>query len=704
MAGSEAASLLCICGTDTDAGKTVVTAALLRAAQGRGLGTVAVKPVQTGCSRAADGALIAPDVAVYNQAAPGASSAVLYTFAEACSPHLAAGRAGAYLDAQAVASETRRAASGFELALVEGAGGLLVPLNDTECLADVFAELAVSADAPALLVVGNKLGAVNHALLTLEALRNRGVEPLGFVLVNQQPQAGPESDMEPAIRRDNREIISRQAALPCLAVLPHCPEINSADQAAMAAGWEKLAGLLQPVLDALLAALEKRRAESAAALLDFDRDHLWHPYTSALKPLTTWQAVASRGPHLWLRDRAGHEYRVIDGMSSWWAAIHGYNSPRLLEALRAQAARLPHVMFGGISHAPAVKLGQKLLELAPDGMEYVFLSDSGSVAVEVAIKMALQYQAAAAKASGQPEKSRLLTVRGGYHGDTLGCMSVCDPVNGMHSLFATALPEQFFAPRPDCRWDRPYDPASLEPVRIMFREQAGDIAAVIIEPVVQGAGGMWFYRPEYLAGLRTLCDEHGCLLILDEVATGFGRTGRMFACEWAGISPDIMCVGKGLTGGTMSLAATLASGGVARGISRAGGVLMHGPTFMGNPLACAVALASLELLEETPWRERVEHIEEILAAGLVPCRELPGVADVRVLGAIGVVEMKEEVPVEALQEFFVRERGVWLRPFGRLIYLMPPYSTGDDDLRALCRAVRDAAAWLAETNQDGKWV
>lgn len=691
-------ALLCICGTDTDAGKTVLTAALLRAAAGRGLRALAVKPVQTGCDPAPDGQLIAPDVAVYNQAAPGASSAVLYTFAEACSPHLAAGRAGASLEAGKIAAETRRVAGGFDLALVEGAGGLLVPLNATECLADVFAELAAASDAPALLVVGNKLGAVNHALLTLGALRNRGIEPLGFVLVNPRPL--PEGDIERAIGRDNPAIISRQGRLACLAELPYCPEISADDAGLADDGWEKLAALLGPVLDAIRQRQERRRQGSAAELLDFDRDHLWHPYTSALEPLKTWQATASRGPHLFLRDRQGRDYRVIDGMSSWWAAIHGYNSPALLQALRAQAARLPHVMFGGITHEPAVQLGRKLLELAPAGLEYVFLSDSGSVSVEVALKMALQYQVAA----GQPGKSRLLTVRGGYHGDTLGCMSVCDPVNGMHSLFNSVLPEQLFAPRPACRWDQPFDPASLEPVRALFQERAEEIAGLIIEPIVQGAGGMWFYHPEYLAGLRALCDQHRSLLILDEVATGFGRTGRMFACEWAGIAPDIMCVGKGLTGGTMSLAATLASAEVARGLSRAGGVLMHGPTFMGNPLACAVALASLELLADSPWRERVGHIEELMTAGLAPARALPGVADVRVLGAIGVLEMQEPVPVEALQDFFVRERGVWLRPFGRLIYLMPPYTSGDEDIYTLCRAAVEAAARLSNTSEDKRWA
>jgi adenosylmethionine-8-amino-7-oxononanoate aminotransferase len=340
-------------------------------------------------------------------------------------------------------------------------------------------------------------------------------------------------------------------------------------------------------------------------------------------------------------------------------------------------------MFGGLTHAPAVELGRRLVELAPPGLEHVFFADSGSVAVEVAIKMALQY----AVATGHPEKCRLLTVRGGYHGDTFAAMSVCDPVTGMHHLFSGILPKQLFAERPSCRFDAPFDEASVAGFTSLMEAHAAEIAAVIIEPIVQGAGGMWFYHGDYLRRVRDLCDRHDVLLILDEIATGFGRTGRMFACEHAGIAPDILCLGKALTGGMMTLAATLATKCVAHGVSKGGLPFMHGPTFMANPLACAVGVASLDLLTESDWQANIARLEVALREGLAPCRDAPRVADVRVLGGIGVVEMREPVDVAALQEQFVAD-GVWIRPFGRLIYLMPPYIAGEAELEMLTGTVR----------------
>jgi adenosylmethionine---8-amino-7-oxononanoate aminotransferase len=396
--------------------------------------------------------------------------------------------------------------------------------------------------------------------------------------------------------------------------------------------------------------------------------------------------VAAEGVRLQLAD--GRE--LIDGMSSWWCAIHGYRHPALDAAVREQLGRMAHVMFGGLTHEPAVRLAERLVEIAPDGLDRVFLSDSGSVSVEVAIKLCLQFQ----RAAGHPRRTRLLTVRGGYHGDTFGAMAVCDPVSGMHSLFTGVLPEHVFAERPPDGFDAGLDEGWAEHVAELVARHAHELAAVIVEPVVQGAGGMRFHAPECVALLRRLCDEHGLLLVLDEIATGFGRTGggALFASEHAGVAPDVMCVGKALTGGYLTLAATLCTGAVAEAVSAGeGGGLMHGPTFMANPLACAVALASLELLADGGWRERVATIEAGLRAGLEPARELPGVVDVRVRGAIGVVQLDRNVDLPAATAAAV-DRGVWLRPFRDLIYTMPPYVIGAEDLARLTGAIVAAAA------------
>ena len=419
-------------------------------------------------------------------------------------------------------------------------------------------------------------------------------------------------------------------------------------------------------------------------MLAFDGEHVWHPYGALPGALSPLPVVSAKGVRLKLAD--GRE--LIDGMSSWWCAIHGYRHPVLDGAVSEQLERMSHVMFGGLTHEPAVRLAERLVEITPSGLEQVFFADSGSVSVEVAIKLCLQFQ----RALGRSERTRLLTVRGGYHGDTFGAMAVCDPIRGMHSMFTGMLPEHVFAERPPDGFDAGLNDAWAEHVSELVARHAHELAAVIVEPVVQGAGGMRFYAPECVALLRKLCDEHDLLLVLDEIATGFGRTGALFACEHAGVTADVMCVGKALTGGYMTLAATLCTRAVSDAVcSGEGGGLMHGPTFMANPLACAVALASLDLLLDGGWRERVATIEDGLRTGLEPARELPGVVDVHVLGAIGVVQLREEVNVAAVTAAAI-ERGVWLRPFRDLIYTMPAYVMDAEDLAKVTAAVVDAAA------------
>ncbi len=422
-------------------------------------------------------------------------------------------------------------------------------------------------------------------------------------------------------------------------------------------------------------------------LLEQDHKRVWHPYSALGADLPIYPVSSAHGVRIKLAD--GRE--LIDGMSSWWSAIHGYNHPAINDALNEQLANMAHVMFGGLTHQPAVDLATQLVNITPSSLQTVFFVDSGSVATEVALKMAIQYW----YAKNIKDKTKFLTIRHGYHGDTFGAMSVSDPVNGMHSIFAETLAQQLIADAPECQFDQSSTETDIASLLSQLENNHQQIAAIILEPIVQGAGGMRFYSPDYLSQVRQLCDQFDVLLILDEIATGFGRTGKLFACEHASIEPDILCLGKALTGGYMSLAATLTSLEIAATISSGEpGLFMHGPTFMANPLACTAGLASLKILLASPWQERVNNIEKLLRSGLEPCNQLPGVKDVRVLGAIGVVELHNPVDIKTIQPMFV-EVGVWIRPFGHLVYLMPPFIINNHDLVFLTDAVIDIVARIS---------
>ncbi len=669
---------LFISGTSTDVGKSLVTAALSRALWQEGMAHLAVKPVQTGVVQINDA-----DASLYSKAHVGLdvpralAGRTLISYTLPASPHLAAAHAGESLSASCVLT----ALSGIEEhvpLLLEGAGGLYVPLNAHESMLDVMQAVC----CPVVLVMRNTLGALNHTLLSLDALRQRAV-PVQALICKDVDM--PSTEQEKSIRADNRAYLQAYAARRGIELYV-MPYVETLDEN----GWDVLAESIRPLALTLVSMWQGAdAAPQEEQMLAWDKAHLWHPYTSATEPLPVYEVTHTKGTRLYLRDGRA----LIDGMSSWWCAVHGYGHAALVHAAQEQVARMSHVMFGGISHAPAIQAGQKLLTLLPQGstLSRIFWADSGSVAVEVALKMALQYQ----QGMGQGQRTKVLSPRGGYYGDTLGAMAVCDPITGMHSLFNHVLPQHIFVERPNCTFDvyddAVFDAASLAPLEEAFAVHGHELAAVILEPVVQGAGGMYFYHPLYVQRVRELCDAHAVLLILDEIATGFGRTGKMFAHEWCAeygkrVNPDILCVGKALTGGMMTLAASLCTEIVAQGICNEGNVFVHGPTFMANPLACAVAAASLDVLEHSAWQKQVQRIEAELRQGLAPCMLHASVREVRVLGAIGVVEMHEPVCMAKLQAFFVQE-GVWIRPFGRLVYIMPPFVSSADDISTLCAAV-----------------
>ncbi len=679
-----------ITGTGTDVGKSVITTALCRALWQQQHKVLPVKALQTGCV-VGEGDVLCYRAGLQDIQDPSTFSLqkrALHTFALPASPHLAAAQEGQHLEVASLhAGLVALAQKNTTPLIIEGAGGLFVPLNVRETFVDLIQSLAL----PVLIVMRNTLGALNHALLTLEALTARGLEIVGIVCT----ECSARTDSNTLIRRDNVAFLRAHTShtvyeMPFMPAwsAPPTPVYTDTNT------WQKAATVLMPLAEYISTywktnihnknnSTEKSVVtEKNTALLQWDKEHLWHPYTTTHSPLPVYEVTHTQGTRIYLRNGQS----LIDGMSSWWCAVHGYGQKKLVAVAQKQLARMSHVMFGGLTHAPAVRSAQKVLELLPQGLERLFWADSGSVAVEVAIKMALQYQ----QGHGETQRVQLLSPRGGYYGDTLGAMSLCDPINGMHSLFQHVLPTQIFISRPSCRFDNTadtlFDTNATKELEEAFVKHGHTLAALILEPIVQGAGGMWFYHPHYIRRARQLCNEYGVLLIFDEIATGFGRTGKLFAAEWAGVSPDICCVGKALTGGFMSLAATTCTHAVADGICRKGQVFMHGPTFMANPLACSVASASIDILLASPWQENIHKIEQALQQGLEPCRHMSCVADVRVLGGIGVVEMRKPVCVEQLQAFFVQQ-GVWIRPFGRLIYLMPPYIATHDEIYTLTSAI-----------------
>ena len=662
---------LLLTGTGTDVGKTVTTAALLRSLLDLGAKAMAVKIVQTGVEASDCGKTTASDSYQYLLASKGAdfpTAHCLHSFPLPVSPHLAAAQVGVKLSAKKLACDIQtfvQAQSDYDVLLFETAGGLHVPLSEQEDWLHLLSYLHF----PVVLCAANCLGAINHTLLSLDALRYAAAHVSALVF---SETGASQDDCERTLRADNINLL--RSRFPSLAVYP-LPYTEKREER-----FARLAQALAPLARNLLAAKPKN---ATSDLISRDRASLWHPYSPARDNAPLSAVSFSHHNRLVLSD--GRE--LIDGMSSWWCAVHGYRHPHLESALHAQLTRLPHVMFGGLTHEGAITLAESLKSMLPRALSRVFLADSGSVAVEVAMKMALQYQ----YGLGNKEKTRFLTPLGGYHGDTLGAMSVCDPINGMHSLFSGCLARQIFMPRPSCRFDEPFDPQSLDAARQIFAERGEEICAVILEPIVQGAGGMWFYHPDYLKGLADLCKASGALLILDEIATGFGHTGKLFALQWADLTPDILCLGKALTGGTMTLAATLCTDKVQDGICANGQVFMHGPTFMANPLACAVANASLDLLASGAWQSQVLAIENVLRQELAGCQSLPNVADVRVLGDIGVVETRSAVDTCTLTRFFT-EHGVWIRPFNNLVYLMPPYISPLEDVARLCHTIYEALA------------
>ncbi len=658
-----------ITATDTDVGKTYITAHLLKFFLVKGYQARAIKPIETGFDYQND-VPIGSDVYAYQQINPNNNYSPAYYFDMPASPHYSAHVTNVQIDIDVVEDYCQKHIEKSEITLIEGAGGLLVPFNHQHN----FTHLIKRLNCPIILVVKNQLGAINQALTNIELCEFYGIK-IACIIMNQ-------TDSSDNLALENINFIKTQTDIPVV-------QIDKNES------FKDFVDKFTPIVEHLLK--ETLVTDDLITKLNLDKNHLFHPYTSMTTPLKTYHVNYAEGKYIYVSNQPPpnpllknegelKSKKLLEGMGSWWAVNQGYNRADLNKSAIKQINQFSHVMFGGLTHNPAIELGKTLLEILPSGLEHIFYADSGSVSVEVAIKMALQFQVAR-----NLKKTKILTPMGGYHGDTFGAMSVCDPINGMHSLFKNMLAEQIFIPRPNCLYNERFDKQCLEPLKQSLKEHQGEIAGIIIEPLVQGASGMWFYHADYLRYLRKVCDEQDIVLIFDEIATAFGRTGAMFASDLAQVTPDIICLGKAMTGGFMSFACTVANKKIAHGISQNGNPFMHGPTFMGNPLACAVAKTAINSLQNSDWQHNVKNIEQWLIEGLEPCKKLANVADVRVLGAIGVVEMHEPVNVQKLQAQFIK-KGVWLRPFGKLIYTMPHFNFNQADIELICQTVYSAVS------------
>lgn len=649
-----------ICGTNTDVGKTVITSAILQCCKLKNIKTKVVKPVQTGCfdNKSIDIEFHKKTNSIQIYENP------CYLLKTPCSPHFAIERESASFDYEKLLRYCRLCCIEDGITLIETAGGIYTPLDMEKNYIDLMSDCKY----PIILVTKNVLGMINDTILNVEKLKSLNFE-ISAIISNSINNPSLDS-LEFDIQKNNIEYLKKRYKDIPIISFPFDKDLELKGVFnTKSKEWSNFSSEILPLFDDV--SIEEIDIE-------IDKNNIWHPYTKAISEKACPLVKRARGVMLEIDNK-----EVIDGMSSWWCAIHGYNNEVINKSIIKQLSSFSHVMFGGLTHKASIDLTKLLLSILPKTLTNIFYCDSGSVSVEVAIKMAIQYQIS----KNRPLKNKILTVRGGYHGDTFAAMSLCDPINGMHFKFKDILIKQIFVDKPSSRFDEAFNEDSTIEIREVIESRRNEIAALIIEPIVQGAGGMWFYHPQYLKIISKLCKENNILLICDEIATGFGRTGEMFAIDHANIIPDIMCVGKALTGGYLSFAATICIKEIALSLSKDDHLLMHGPTFMGNALACSASIASLTLLKQSNWREKVLNIENILKINLVPLKTNNNVLDVRVLGAIGVVELNYDVNPDLCFDFFLNE-GVWIRPFRNLIYIMPPFIIRDVELIKLCNAIK----------------